>query len=113
MHYSNSVFLAGNLVTTPELRQLPGGRDVANAKLAIVSHFLVNNGNEVAERTTTLNLAFFGNAARQAMQLSAGANVSIEGSIETRSVSNTSNRNVTEIIVRRCALLTEIVTPKE
>jgi single-stranded DNA-binding protein len=59
MHYSNSVFLAGNLVTTPELRQLPGGRDVANAKLAIVSHFLVNNGNEVAERTTTLNLGAY------------------------------------------------------
>jgi single stranded DNA-binding protein len=113
MHYANSVFLAGNLLTTPDLRQLPGGRDVANAQLAIVSHFLVNNGNEVAERTTTLNLAFFGHAAKQAMQLNAGDNIQIEGSIETRSVSNTAKRNVTEIIVRRCAIVNEIVTPKE
>jgi single-stranded DNA-binding protein len=112
MHYSSYVFLAGNLITTPEVRTLPGGREVANAKLAIVSRFLINNGNEVGERTTTLNLAFFGEAARQAMQLNAGTNISVEGTIETRSVSTTANRNVTEIIVRRCAILTEIVTPQ-
>ncbi len=113
MHYSNDTFLNGNLITTPELRTLPGGREVANARLAIVSHFLVNNGNDVAERTTVLNLAFFGEAARLAMQLSAGTNIQVQGPIETRSVSATANRTVTEIIVRRCAIVTEIITPKE
>ena len=113
MVYSNDTFLAGNLLTTPDIRTMPGGREVANAKLAIVSYFFVNNGNEVVEKTTVLNLAFFGEMVKIAMQLSAGANIQVQGPIETRSVSTTANRTVTEIIVRRCAILTEIAVPKE
>jgi len=108
MHYSNYVSLCGNLLTDPEMRELSTGTPVANARLAVVDRFLVNKGNDISEKTSTFNLAFYGDMALKALKLNAHTNLWVEGSIETRSTSPTANRHVTEIVVWRFAIVTAI-----
>ena len=60
------------------------GKEVANTKLLISEQFLSEDRNKVEQRTTVLNLAFYRNMVEAARHLDAGDNVTLEGTIRTR-----------------------------
>jgi len=64
----NQFIVAGYLGSKPELRQLPSGTDVANARLA--QSYMLLGKNE--ERTNWFNLTFYGKLAHVAMQFEKG-----------------------------------------
>jgi single-stranded DNA-binding protein len=91
----NSVHLTGRIASVPQLRNLPSGLPVLNAKLQTTTNYLPKDNNAMQ-----LNLVFYGVfAEQQALKLKEGNRVCIEGEILTRSTSPTEKRTTTEIVV--------------
>jgi single-stranded DNA-binding protein len=98
----NSVHLTGHIASKPQLRNLPSGLPVLNAKLQTTSGYLAKDHNEMQ-----LNLVFYGVFAEQQLaKLKEGDRVCIEGEILTRSTSATEKRTTTEIVVEKIYALT-------
>ncbi len=96
----NQFILAGYLGSKPELRQIPGGTDVANVRLA--QSYMLLGKNE--ERTNWFNLTFYGKLAHVAMQFEKGDNIHITAFLEHREWETKAGgkRNTYEVVVKKC-----------
>ena len=90
----------------PEVRYLPSGMPVANARLGQTYRFQ-ENSQQWHERTNWHNLSFYGDLSKTALALDKGDNVFVEGTIEQREFvpKDGSKRNVNEIVVRYCHVI--------
>ncbi len=97
----NRIELAGFLGAKPEVRYLPSGTPVANARLAEGYRYTDRN-SQSQEHTNWHSLVFYGDLADIAASYERGENVFVEGSLQTRKFTpkDGSQRTVYEIIVR-------------
>jgi single-strand DNA-binding protein len=102
----NRVEIAGYLVKKPEVRYLPSGMPVANARLGQTYRFQ-DSSQQWLERTNWHSLSFYGDLSRVALTLDKGENIFVEGTIEQREFTpkDGAKRVVSEIIVRHCHLI--------
>lgn len=99
----NFFIVAGYLGTKPEVRYLPSGTPVANARLAQTMKF--QKDGESKEHTNWFNLVFYGDKlAEVALTYEKGDNVHITGVVEHRQweTPGGAKRSVYEVSVRRC-----------
>ena len=96
----NQFIVAGYLGSKPELRQLPSGTDVANARLA--QSYMLLGKNE--ERTNWFNLTFYGRLAHVAMRFEKGDNIHVTAFLEHREWETKAGgkRNTYEVVVKKC-----------
>ena len=81
----NKVILVGNLGAAPEVRQLPGGGQATNIRLATTDNWKDRSSGEKREQTEWHRIVFFGKLAEIAgMYLTKGSQVYVEGRIRTR-----------------------------
>ncbi len=97
----NRIELAGYLAAKPEVRHLPSGTPVANARLAEGYRFLDRNKEE-QQHTNWHSLAFYGDLSEIATTFDKGDNLFVEGTVQTRQFTpkDGSQRTVYEVIVR-------------
>jgi single-strand DNA-binding protein len=102
----NKVEIAGYLVKKPEVRYLPSGMPVANARLGQTYRFQ-DNSQQWHERTNWHNLSFYGDLSKVAAAFEKGENLFIEGTIEQREFlpKDGAKRIVNEIVVRHCHVI--------
>jgi single-strand DNA-binding protein len=102
----NRVEIAGYIAKSPEVRYLPSGMPVANARLGQTYRFQ-DNSQQWHARTNWHNLSFYGDVSKVAVTFEKGDNVFVEGTIEQRVfVPNDGvKRIVNEIVVRHCHVI--------
>lgn len=101
----NRIELAGFLAAKPELRYLPSGTPVANARLGQTYTYTAADGSK--EHTNWFNLSFYGNLAPVGLTYEKGDNVDLTGTLQQREFTprDGSKRIVYEVIVQRCHLI--------
>ena len=102
----NRVEVAGHLAKKPEVRYLPSGMPVANARLGQTYRFQ-DASQQWQERTNWHSLSFYGDISKIALTFEKGENIFVEGTIEQREFTpkDGSKRVVNEIIVRHCHVI--------
>ena len=102
----NRVEIAGHIVKRPDLRYLPSGTPVANARLGQTYRFQ-DSAQQWQERTNWHSLSFYGDLSKIALTFDKGENIFVEGTIEQREFTpkDGSKRVVSEVIVRHCHLI--------
>jgi single-strand DNA-binding protein len=97
----NRIELAGYLAAKPEVRHLPSGTPVANARLAEGYRFVDRNKQE-QQHTNWHSLVFYGDMSEIAASFDKGDNLFVEGTLQTRQFTpkDGSQRTVYEVIVR-------------
>lgn len=102
----NRIELAGYLASKPELRFLPSGTKVANARVGETYRFKDSDG-AVQSHTNWHSLVFYDLIADVALTYEQGENVYIEGSVQQRKFTPADGitRTVYEIHVRSCHLI--------
>ncbi len=104
----NFFILAGYLGTKPEVRYLPSGTPVANARLAQTMKF--QKDGEAKEHTNWFNLVFYGDKLTEvALTYETGDNIHVTGVMEHRQweTPGGAKRSVYEVSVRRCHRIAE------
>lgn len=104
----NKVILIGNLGADPEVRAMPSGTSVANARLATAEQWKDSQSGERKERTEWHSLSFFGRLAEIAGEyLRKGSKIYVEGMLRTRKWQDKqgTDRYTTEIIVQELQML--------
>lgn len=99
----NFFILAGYLGAKPEVRYLPSGTPVANARIAQSMKF--QKDGQFYEHTNWFNLVFYGDKLVEvALSYEKGDNIHVTGALEHRQweTSAGGKRNVYEVAVRRC-----------
>ena len=104
----NRVEIAGYLVKKPEVRYLPSGMPVANARIGQTFRFQ-DNSQQWHERTNWHSLSFYGDLSKTALNFDKGNNIFVEGTIEQREFvpKDGSKRIVNEIVVRYCHVIAQ------
>jgi single-strand DNA-binding protein len=104
--HMNRVELAGYLAAKPELRYLPSGTKVANARLGETYCFTGRDG-KVQSHTNWHNLVFYNEIADMGVTYEQGENIFIVGTIQQRKFTpaDGSPRTVHEVHVRSCHLV--------
>lgn len=107
----NRIELAGYLAAKPELRYLPSGTKVANARLGETYRFKGGDGT-IQSHTNWHSLVFYDQIADVALTYEQGENVYIEGSVQQRKFTPKDgvSRMVHEIHVRSCHLIEDART---
>jgi len=102
----NRVEIAGYIAKRPEVRFLPSGMPVANARLGQTYRFQ-DNSQQWHERTNWHNLSFYGDVSKVAITFEKGDNIFVEGTIEQREFvpKDGVKRIVNEIVVRHCHVI--------
>ncbi len=102
----NRFQVAGYLAAKPELRFLPSGTKVANARLGETYKFK-GKDEKVETHTNWHRLTFYNEMADLAVSFEQGDNLFAEGSIQQRQFtpSDGSKRTVSEIVVRNCHVI--------
>jgi single-strand DNA-binding protein len=102
----NRVAIAGYIAKRPEVRYLPSGMPVANARLGQTYRFQ-DNSQQWHERTNWHNLSFYGDVSKVAVTFEKGDNIFVEGTIEQREFvpKDGVKRIVNEIVVRHCHVI--------
>jgi len=78
----NKVILAGNLTHSPELRYLPSGVAVVNARMAVNEYYKDKEGND-QEDTLFIDVDFWDRNAEIASEyLHKGSNILVEGNLK-------------------------------
>src|SRR3954471_13339362 len=97
----NRIELAGYLAAKPEVRYLPSGTPVANARLAEGYRYKDRN-EQVQEHTNWHILVFYGDLSEIALGFDKGDNVFVEGTLQTRKFTprDGSQRTVYEVVAR-------------
>ena len=97
----NRIELAGYLAAKPEVRYLPSGTPVANARLAEGYRYKDRN-EQVQEHTNWHSVVFYGELSQIAASLDKGDNVFVEGTLQTRKFTprDGSQRTVYEVVAR-------------
>jgi single-strand DNA-binding protein len=97
----NRIELAGYLAAKPQVRHLPSGTPVANARLA--EGYRYNDRNDhVQEHTNWHSIVFYGELSEIALGFDKGDNVFVEGTLQTRKFTprDGSQRTVYEVVAR-------------
>ncbi len=99
----NRIELAGHLAAKPELRYLPSGTKVANARLGESYRYERKNGQSETH-TNWHSLTFYDQLAELALTFDKGDNIAVEGRIEQRQFTpaDGSKRTIHEVIVKSC-----------
>src|SRR3982751_5859182 len=97
----NRIELAGYLAAKPELRYLPSGTKVANARLGETYRFKSGDGT-IQLHTNWHSLVFYDRIADVALTYDQGENLYIEGSVQQRKFTPKDgvSRTVQEVHVR-------------
>jgi single-strand DNA-binding protein len=100
--HENQLILAGYLGTKPEVRYMPSGTPVANARLA-QSYEYTKDGKPV-EHTNWFSLVFYGDLAAVALKFEKGENIHVTARLEQREweAKTGSKRTVYEVVVHKC-----------
>src|SRR4051812_40011274 len=99
----NRIEIAGYLARKPEIRYLPSGTPVANARLG--QSYRYQDGNQKwIEQTNWHSLSFYGDLANAATSFDKGDNLFVEGTVEQREFTpkDGSTRTINEVVVRHC-----------
>lgn len=105
----NRIEVAGYLASKPEIRYLPSGTAVANARLG-ESYTFKDGEGKPQKHTNWHNLSFYGDLSSIAAAYEKGDNLFVEGSVEQRQFAPKSDgvkRTVHEVIVRNCHLIAQ------
>ena len=104
----NRVEIAGHLAKRVEIRYLPSGTPVANARLGQTYRFQDGN-RQWQERTNWHSLSFYADLSKIAATFEKGDNIFVEGTIEQREFTPKDGvkRIVSEIVVRHCHLIAQ------
>jgi single-strand DNA-binding protein len=110
----NRILLAGYLAAKPEVRYLPSGTPVANARLAEGYKFKDRNG-EIQEHTNWHTVVFYGDLSDIAVTFDKGDNIFVEGTLQTRKFTprDGSQRTVYEVVSRSVHEITKQRLGKE
>jgi single-strand DNA-binding protein len=102
----NRIEIAGYLAKKPELRYLPSGTAVANARLG-QSYRYQDSNQKWIEQTNWHSLSFYGDLANLAASFDKGDNLFVEGAIEQREFTpkDGSTRTIHEVVVRYCHVI--------
>ena len=102
----NRIEIAGYLVKKPEIRYLPSGTPVANARLG-QSYRYQDSNQKWNEHTNWHSLSFYGDLANIAVAFDKGENLYVEGTIEQREFTpkDGGTRTINEIVVRHCHVI--------
>ena len=102
----NRFQVAGYLAAKPELRFLPSGMKVANARLGETYKFK-GKDEKVETHTNWHRLTFYNEMADLAVSFEQGDNLFAEGSLQQRQFtpSDGGKRTVAEIVVRNCHVI--------
>ena len=105
----NRIEIAGYLSKKPEIRYLPSGTPVANARLG-QSYRYQDSNQKWIEHTNWHSLSFYGDLANVAINFEKGENLYIEGTIEQREFTpkDGSTRTINEIVVRHCHVIAPV-----
>ena len=97
----NRIELAGYLAAKPEVRYLPSGTPVANARLA-EGYRYKDRDEQVQEHTNWHSIVFYGDLSEIALGFDKGDNVFVEGTLQTRKFTprDGSQRTVYEVVAR-------------
>jgi single-strand DNA-binding protein len=97
----NRIELAGYLAAKPEVRYLPSGTPVANARIAEGYKFKDRN-EQVQEHTNWHSIVFYGELSEIATSFDKGDNIFVEGTLQTRKFTprDGSQRTVYEVVAR-------------
>ncbi len=96
----NRIELAGYLSAKPEIRYLPSGTPVANARLGQTYEYVQNN--EPVKHTNWFGLAFYGELAGLAQSYEKGDNLDVVGTLQQRTFTpkDGSQRSIYEVVVQ-------------
>lgn len=102
----NRFEVAGYLAAKPELRYLPSGTKVANARIG-ESYRYKDHSGETQSHTNWHSLTFYDGLANVAVTYEQGENLYVEGTLQQRKFTpkDGSPRTVWEVIVRTCHLI--------
>jgi single-strand DNA-binding protein len=102
----NRIELAGYLVAKPELRYLPSGTKVANARIGESYRYRDQEG-QAQSHTNWHSLSFYDDLADVALTYEQGENLFVEGTLQQRKFApkDGSTRTVWEVVVRSCHLI--------
>lgn len=102
----NRVEISGYLAKKPEVRHLPSGTPVANARVG-QSYRYQDSNHQWHEHTNWHNLSFYGDLSNVAVAFDKGENIYVEGTIEQREFTpkDGSTRTINEIVVRHCHVI--------
>ena len=102
----NRIEIAGYLSKKPEIRYLPSGTPVANARLG-QSYRYQDSNQKWNEHTNWHSLSFYGDLANVAITFEKGENLYVEGTIEQREFTpkDGSTRTINEVVVRHCHVI--------
>jgi single-strand DNA-binding protein len=102
----NRIEIAGYFAAKAELRYMPSGTKVANARLGETYRFMGHDGAPQSH-TNWHNLVFYNAVADVAVTYEQGDNVYVEGSIQQRKFTPADGitRTVHEVHVRSCHLI--------
>ena len=104
--YINKVELSSYLAKAPDVRYLPSGTPVANARLGQTNRY--NDAKlQPQEHTNWHSLSFYGDLSKIAATFNRGDHIFVEGTIEQRQFTpkDGSTRTINEIVVRHCHLI--------
>ena len=101
----NRIELAGYLSAKPEVRYLPSGTPVANARLGQTYEYIQNN--EPVKHTNWFSLAFYGELASVAQSYEKGNNIDVVGTLQQRTFTpkDGSQRTVYEVVVQHAHIV--------
>ena len=104
--HKNRIELAGYLAAKPELRYLPSGTKVANARIGESYRYRDNDG-QAQTHTNWHSLSFYDDLADIALTYDQGENLFVEGTLQQRKFTpkDGSTRTVWEVVVRSCHLI--------
>ena len=102
----NRIELAGYLAAKPELRYLPSGTKVANARMGESYRYRDHEG-QAQSHTNWHSLTFYDDLADIALTYEQGENLWVEGTLQQRKFTpkDGSTRTVYEVVVRSCHLV--------
>lgn len=108
----NRIELAGYLAARPEIRFLPSGTKVANARLGESYRYERKNG-QTETHTNWHSLTFYDQLADIAATFDKGENIALEGRIDQRQFTpaDGSKRTVHEVIVKSCHRIAPLRQP--
>jgi single-strand DNA-binding protein len=104
----NRVEIAGHLAKRVDIRYLPSGTPVANARLGQTYRFQDSN-RQWQERTNWHSLSFYADLSKIAATFEKGDNIFVDGTIEQREFTPKDGvkRVVNEIVVRHCHVIAQ------
>ena len=104
---NNKVQLIGNLGKDPEVKEIDGGRKVANFTMATTESYKNDAGEKVSETSWHNIVAWNGLATIAERYLSKGNEVAVEGRLSYRNYDDKegNKRYVTEVILSQIHLL--------